>query len=351
MLDRPAFELPRQEKEAQLLERLAELTAHHRAACPPYARMLDAFWPGSALPASLAEVPWLPVGVFKSHELRSVPRDQVVKTLTSSGTTGQSVSLISLDREASARQTRALADVMRAVLGERRRPMLIVDSKEALRDRGTFGARGAGILGMSTFGRDHCYALGADGGLRLDEVREWLSKYAGQSVFVFGFTFLVWQHLVRDLANGELDLPDAVLVHGGGWKALADQSIGRRELAAALRERCGVERVHDYYGMVEQIGSVFLECANGRLHAPNVADVIVRDPADWSPAPDGNTGVVQVLSALPESYPGHSILTEDLGTVLARDDCGCGWLGTAVELHGRVPRAELRGCSDTRVAA
>ena len=305
MLDRAPFEVPRAEKDALLLDRLSQLCAHHRQACPPYARMLDAFWPGAGTPESLDEVPWLPVGVFKSHELRSVPEDQVVKTLTSSGTTGQSVSRIALDREATVTQTRALAHVMGALLGPKRRPMLIVDSKETLRDRTTFGARGAGILGMSTFGRDHCYALDADGRLRADEVREWIAGHEGQLLFVFGFTFLVWQHLVRDLAAGELDLSGAVLVHGGGWKALADQAIGRRELASALRETCGIERVADYYGMVEQIGSVFLECENGRLHAPNVADVIVRDPDNWEPAPDGATGVVQVLSALPESYPGH----------------------------------------------
>jgi acyl-protein synthetase LuxE len=351
MLDVPPFELGREDKGALLLDRLAELTAHHRRACPPYAAMLDAFWPGSGAPDSLEKVPWVPVGVFKSHELRSVPEDQVVKTLTSSGTTGQAVSRIALDREAGVRQTRALAHVMGALLGPKRRPMLIVDSKDTVRDRSTFGARGAGILGMSTFGRDHCYALDAEGRLRADEVRAWLSEHGDEDLFVFGFTFLVWQHLVRDLEPGDLDLSRAVLVHGGGWKALAEHTIGRRELAAALRERCGIERVADYYGMVEQIGSVFLECENGRLHAPNVAEVIVRDPSTWEPAPDGVTGVVQALSALPESYPGHSILTEDLGAVLARDDCGCGWLGTAIELQGRVPKAELRGCSDTRAAA
>jgi hypothetical protein len=54
-----------------------------------------------------------------------------------------------------------------------------------------------------------------------------------------------------------------------------------------------------------------------------------------------------MLSALPESYPGHSILTEDLARVEAVDDCPCGRLGKAVSVLGRVPRAELRGCSDT----
>ena len=54
-----------------------------------------------------------------------------------------------------------------------------------------------------------------------------------------------------------------------------------------------------------------------------------------------------MLSALPESYPGHSILTEDLARVEAVDSCPCGRHGKAVSVLGRVPKAELRGCSDT----
>jgi hypothetical protein len=50
---------------------------------------------------------------------------------------------------------------------------------------------------------------------------------------------------------------------------------------------------------------------------------------------------------LPESYPGHSILTEDLGRITAVDGCACGRLGKALRIEGRVPKAELRGCSDT----
>ncbi len=87
------------------------------------------------------------------------------------------------------------------------------------------------------------------------------------------------------------------------------------------------------------------------LHAPAFADVVVRDPATWDEAPRGQVGVVQVLSALPRSYPGHSLLTEDLGVVHGVDVGPGGWLGKAFSVVGRVPRAELRGCSDTHAAA
>jgi hypothetical protein len=56
------------------------------------------------------------------------------------------------------------------------------------------------------------------------------------------------------------------------------------------------------------------------------------------------------MSVLPDSYPGHSILTEDIGVIHGEDDPGSGMKGIYFEILGRVPQAELRGCSDTVVA-
>ena len=44
---------------------------------------------------------------------------------------------------------------------------------------------------------------------------------------------------------------------------------------------------------------------------------------------------------------GHSILTEDLGTICGIDDCKCGRKGKYFKVHGRIKSAEIRGCSDT----
>ena len=200
---------------------------------------------------------------------------------------------------------------------------------------------------MLTFGRDHFFALDDEMNLDRDGLRDWLAKHAGGPVLVFGFTFMVWEHLIGRLEPGEADLGDAVLIHSGGWKKLADQAVDNEAFKAEVERVSGLRRVHNFYGMAEQIGTVFVECEHGLLHAPDASDVIVRDPATWRPVARGETGVAQMLSALPESYPGHSILTEDLARVDAVDDCGCGRLGQAITVLGRVPKAELRGCSDT----
>ena len=57
--------------------------------------------------------------------------------------------------------------------------------------------------------------------------------------------------------------------------------------------------------------------------------------------------MIQLLSLLPTSYPGHSILTEDIGSIYGEDDCSCGRKGKYFKIYGRLKNAELRGCSDT----
>jgi hypothetical protein len=75
LLDAPLYGLPQREKEQRLLSALVELTAHHRAACRPYDRIVSVLAKDAAPPQRLADIPWLPVGLFKSHRLVSVPDD------------------------------------------------------------------------------------------------------------------------------------------------------------------------------------------------------------------------------------------------------------------------------------
>jgi acyl-protein synthetase LuxE len=345
LFDRRQFSLAQPEKERLLLAELARLTEHHRAACPEYAKVLSLVGPPGG--SGLAAVPYLPVSLFKSHRLASVPDAEVFKTMTSSGTTGQPVSRIVLDRSTAERQARALTAVMGTVLGPRRLPMIIVDAASVTRDRTRFSARGVGVLGMASLGRHHFYAL--DDQMRLDRqgLRDFLDRFAGQPLLVFGFTFMVWKYLLHQLGDLDVDLSDATLVHSGGWKALQDEAVGNTEFKRALREATGLRRVHNFYGMVEQVGSVFLEGTDGLLYPPNFADVVIRDPDTWQEAPVGSVGVIEVLSVLPGSYPGHALLTEDLGVVHGVGDPATGFGGKRLEVVGRVPRAELRGCSDT----
>jgi hypothetical protein len=346
-LDTPVYGLARADKQALLGDAMRELTAHHREACAPYDAILNAY---GAAPPGGADAPFLPVSMFKLHDLSSVPSEAVFKTMTSSGTTGQQPSRIVLDADTARNQTRVLARIMTSFLGPKRLPMLIIDHPSVIKDRRTFSARGAGILGMMTFGRQHTFAL-KDETMELDweAIDRFAESNAGQPILAFGFTFMAWRYLLQALEQSGRTLPfrDAILIHSGGWKKLEAEKVSNDEFKKRAATLGGFARVHNFYGMVEQTGSVFVECEAGRLHAPLFADIVIRDPLDWRECAIGETGVIQVLSVLPRSYPGHSLLTEDRGVLLGEDDCPCGRMGRTFAVHGRIPKAEVRGCSDT----
>lgn len=110
ILQREPYGVSREEKRALLTEKLKELTAHHAAACSAYGRMLRTIGYDSARTDSYEQLPFLPVRLFKEMELMSVPRGEVFKTMTSSGTTGQAVSRIFLDRATAANQQKTLGE-------------------------------------------------------------------------------------------------------------------------------------------------------------------------------------------------------------------------------------------------
>ena len=349
----PPFGVAREEKQAMLKEELLHLTQYHQTHCALYARMMDTvgFSPGRVGRAE--DIPFLPVRLFKEMELRSVTREAVFKIMTSSGTTGQQVSKIFLDRETATNQQKTLVRIVSEWTGKSRMPMLIIDCPSVVKNRAMFSARGAGILGFSIFGRKKLYALNDAMELQLDAIRSFLAEHAGERILLFGFTFMVWQHFYKALkaAGEKLNLNHAVLIHGGGWKKLAAEAVSPAAFRAALQEACGAVEVADYYGMVEQTGCIYLECEHGHLHASTYSDVIVRRASDFSPASFGERGIIEVVSLLPKSYPGHALLTEDEGIVLGEDDCPCGRKGKYFKVVGRLKHAELRGCSDTYAAA
>ena len=339
------FGISQAEKEPALLRDLLNLTEHHSRSCHKYERLLRSIgWTGDA--ALTSQLPWLPVRLFKDHELRSIPSDDVFRRLTSSGTTGANVSKIDLDADSAQLQAKALTRTLQVVLGPQRLPMLILDSKKVTRGA-SFSARGAGVLGMMNFGRKHVFAL--DDEMQLDRraVQDFLEKHAGEPFLIFGFTFLVWHHLSEIERSDSLDLSNGILVHSGGWKKLINLAVPPEEFRQRLQASTGLKRIHNYYGMVEQIGTLFLESpeGDGSLVCPSFADVVIRDPLTFDPVPDGEPGLIQTLSLLPRSYPGHSVLTEDLGTIVGVNDTE--WKGRRFVVHGRLPRAEARGCSDT----
>ncbi len=342
----------KEEKTKVLTDELKQLTRYHCQHCPMYENMLRGVGYDEKKVQTLTDLPFLPVSLFKNLELRSIPQEEIFKTMTSSGTSGQAVSKIYLDKETSVRQQKALVKIVSSFTGFSRLPMLIIDSPSVIKNRLMFSARGAGILGFSIFGADRTYALNEQMEIDISAIENFLQRHEGQKILLFGFTFMIWQHFYKELLKlkKRFDFSRGILIHGGGWKKLISEAVEPQEFNRRLTEACGLHDIHDYYGMVEQTGCIYMQCECGHLHASNFSDVIFRAPQDFSVCSVGERGIIQVVSFLPKSYPGHSLLTEDEGVLLGEDDCPCGRKGKYFKVLGRLKNAEIRGCSDTYAA-
>ena len=104
----PPFSLSKKEKSILFKEALSSLTNHHYQHCTEYKSILDALKYNRGSSYSYDQFPYLPVRLFKDYKLSSIDEDIIFKTMKSSGTSGQNVSKIYLDKENASLQTKVL---------------------------------------------------------------------------------------------------------------------------------------------------------------------------------------------------------------------------------------------------
>ena len=290
----------------------------------------------------------MPVRLFKDFDFLSIKKKEIFKTLLSSGTTSNKVSKIYIDKNNALNQMKVLQKIFYNLIGSARLPMLIIDKKNTKLDRKSFNASAAAISGFSMFANKIVYLLDQENNIDYNKINNFLKQNSNEKFLIFGFTSNIFLNLIKKINPAKLyskDLSNALLVHGGGWKKMEDQKIHRKQFNSLLKKKLSIENVRNYYGLVEQIGSIFFECKCGYFIASNYSDIIIRDE-NLEISKKGKTGLVQLLSLLPSSYPGHSILTEDIGEIVDDHKCNCFGHGKRFLIHGRLKDAELRGCSN-----
>ncbi|HVN45291.1 MAG TPA: hypothetical protein VMT66_08555 [Steroidobacteraceae bacterium] len=355
LLAAPTFSLEPAAHTARLLAVLQGELAYAAERNDRLRRYFEA-WPVDYREATtVADLPYLPVGAFKaSPPLTLVTPEQIVHTLASSATTGQTPSRVALDAPTSRRMVKGVVAIVSNFIGPRRRPYLVVDVPETLSGLPQLGARAAAIQGLRAFATEIVCCLEAvrGGEPSLDETRllDLAARWRDQEVLVYGFTYMIWQHLVMPLRERgvSLAMPNVRVLHSGGWKRLQARAVTPAKFAAGVSAVFGCDpgRVLDFYGMVENVGVIYPDCEHGNKHVPAFAAVVVRDPLTLQPVAAGQQGLVQVCSVLPTSFPGFLVLTDDIGEVVRYDGCGCGRRGIAFRFVKRIPQAEIRGCGN-----
>lgn len=355
LLDGPPYAMPPAQRHDALLPLFKQELDY---ACERNAQFANyvKHWPVAVPDArTIAELPYLPVSVFKANPpLSLVPVGEIKRTLASSSTSGQVPSRVVLDTATSRRMTKAVIAIIRDFIGAARRPYLVVDVAENLGRQAELGARGAAIQALGSFATEivSCLRTNPQGEATLDleKLLACAGKWKDADVLVYGFTYVIWTQLVEPLQRQgiTLNLPNVHVLHSGGWKRLEQQAVTKDVFVndVASLFGCARERVIDYYGMVENVGVVYPDCEHGHKHVPAFADVIIRDPLTLAPAPPRQAGLVQVCSVLPTSFPGFLLLTDDMGEIIGGDGCACGRRGTYFRFLKRVPKVEVRGCGN-----
>jgi hypothetical protein len=351
----PQYALAQAEKDVVLTAILRDLCPEIARKCPPYDRFLQRLGRAPQEWHGIADVPPLPVSMFKQFLLTAVPPEKIVRQLQSSATTGQQPSRIAIDKTTAFRQARALASILKEHLGAQRRPYLVLDAQESVAEGEMLSARGAAIRGVGNFASETVYGMNArpNGDLQADwpHIEEFFRQHSQEHVLLFGFTYMVWTRFVEEAERRKIKFQaaEAQLLHSGGWKKLASQAVSKEEFTRRTGNvlGCPPQAILDFYGMIEQVGTVFVDCDAGNKHAPAFADIVIRRPYTLQPVAVGETGIIEVVSVLPTSYPGQALITEDQGVLIGVDDCPCGRLGNYFRFTKRIEQSEARGCGDT----
>ena len=297
---------------------------------------------------NLSDIPFLPVRLFKEFDFLSIKKKEIYKTLLSSGTTSNNLSKIYIDKANALNQIKVLQKIFNNLIGNSRLPMLVIDKQISNIDRNSFNASIAAINGFSIFANEIVYLLDHNNNINYKILNNFLKRNHKKKFLIFGFTSNVYINLIKKIDISKVsikNLSNAFLIHGGGWKKIEEKKISRNKFNLNLNIKLGIKNIRNYYGLVEQIGSIFFECKCGYFIASNYSDIIIRDE-NLNICKKGEKGLVQLVSLLPTSYPGHSILTEDIGEIVNDNSCKCYGYGTRFIIHGRLKNAELRGCSN-----
>jgi hypothetical protein len=295
--------------------------------------------------SSIHELPYVPSSAFKALSLHSIEKTNG-KSVFSSGTSSSKKSEIFLDTYTSSNQKNMLANMLTNIIGPKRLDCFIFDShpKHSIQDKDLSG-RVAGMNGYLLAAKSRAYILDSE---RIDDISQQtikkLNDYIKKNnpIYLIGYTFMLYQLLIEFKKRGvNFSLPKgSKLVHFGGWKRMQNLKVEKQELNKDIIKILGmdIKNIYDIYGFTEQLGTIYPSSGNNYTKIPTQSRVIVRDTQSLLPVED-KIGFLQFINPFPYSYPGISILQDDLGLYDSKSD--------SIHIIGRLSGSEERGCGDT----
>lgn len=343
------------EKDQLFLEGMKEAVAHHRKHSPDFRGICEgegftendlASW------EDVKKIPFLFVNVFKEYQLLSVPEEEIVLSLTSSGTTSNKRSQNYWDQTSLDRLNESVL-----LIGNQLGLLKVAPTNYLLFGYNPHEAKDVGtawsdenIQRLTGGAKEIYYVLqqGEDGefSFNLEGTINALRRFAEEGLPVRFIGFPAFMHFLaqaweeKGLPPLELH-PDSLAITGGGWKSHRGEEIPFGQFCTELEKNFGIRRVSDIYGLVEH-GIPYFTCEHGRFHVPSCCRIFIRRPGTLECLPEGEAGLMQILSPYMHSVPTISILTSDYAVV---ERCTCGLSSPTFRILGRGGVVKHKGCA------
>lgn len=274
---------------------------------------------------SIRDIPFLPISLFKSHEVKT-GHFAPAEVFTSSGTTGNSVSRHFI--EDVSLYHRACSNAFERAYGPVKDYCVLALLPSYLdRDGSSLIYMAQRMIEKST---------DTDSGFYLNNLAELFNLLQkkineGKKTLLLGVSFALLDFVesYQLPANNNL-----VVMETGGMKGRRKEMI-RAELHALLTPGFGVPLIHSEYGMTELMSQAYSK-GQGRFHPPPWVQIWVRQTDDpFSYAIEGKTGGINIID----------LANVDSCAFLETQDLGRIYPDASFEVMGRFDNADIRGCN------
>ncbi len=300
------------------------------------------------------KIPPIHANFYKTHVVKTAKDEDIVITLTSSGTTGQKSQMFFNEwtMAASDKTGDIQMDYYGHITDEPVNFMMYSYEPAEGVNTGTLRTRQI----MRRYGKENEleYALKYTG-----EGHEFdlfgciaaLKRFEKQGlpVYILGFPAFLYFTLEKMDAMGMLPLKlneKSFVCMGGGWKGFASKQLSPQEFRDYVGEKLGLPHTcfHETYGAVEH-GVGYTDCDEHHFHVPIYDRVIIRDPVTLKKLGYGEKGFVNFVSPLNTGVPVTSLLMGDFGILHEPGSCPCGNPSPWLEIVGRAGVSKNKSCA------
>lgn len=288
--------------------------------CAVYSSFLEKI--NRPYPKTVAEIPFLPISFYKSHEIRSGIKE--VETLfKSSGTTGMTRSCHFVESEEMYR--RSFLKIYQQQIGDPSNQIIL-----ALLPNYIEQGNSSLVYMVDALIRETANKLS---GFYIHNLQDLIRAYqkgiaSGKEVVIFGVSYAL-----LDLADVHPDLSKARIIETGGMKGRRKE-LSKEELHQILKEAFNVSFISSEYGMTELLSQAYSN-QDGLFDFPNWMRIKIRDVNDpFAYLENSKTGGINVID-LANLYSCAFISTQDLGKITDGQ----------LQLMGRFDHSDVRGCN------